>query len=180
MSGYYDAFDDFMGSWTEYADRPKSKSRKQSKRTTQYVGPGHTRVRYAHRTLNIHFKQSQQEFNAKQRARRKAGAKKGAKKRTYYRPRDDGIYVDYRDGEMVYVDSRGRDVSLRARGYADRGNDEIIKRNTKRDKYNIEEMRALLRDAHWEEVVGNKRWSYDSKATVKEFGKYKKKYKGMI
>lgn len=177
MNDYYDAFDDFLGGWEDY-DRPKSKTRKSSKRTTQYVGPGHTRVRYAHRTLNIHFKQSEKEFRAKQRARRRAGAKKGASKHVP-RSSNNGIYVDFRDGQMVYVDAKGRDISLKAKGYADKGQNEIVKRNLKRDKYNIEDMRALLKDAHWEEVCGNKRWSYDSKATVKEFNKYKKKYGGM-
>ena len=173
MSGYYDAFDDFMGSWTEYADRPKSKTRKTSKRTTQYVGPGHTRVRYAHRTLNIHFKESEGQFRAKQRARRRAGARRGASKRTP-RSRNDGVYIDYVNGEMVYVDSRGRDITTRAKGYADRGQDAIIKKNLRKDKYTIEEMRALLKDEHWEEEAGNKRWMYDSKATVKEFNRYKR------
>lgn len=178
MNDYYDAFDDFLGGWEDYSQKPKSKDRKSSKRTTQYVGPGHTRVRYAHRTLNIRFRESEKEFRAKQRARRRAGAKKGASKRVP-RGRDNGIYVDYRNGQMVYVDAKGRDISMKAKGYADRGSDEIVKKNLKRDKYNIEDMRALLRDAHWEEVVGNKRWSYDSKATVKEFNKYRKKYGSM-
>lgn len=178
MNGYYDAFDDFLGAWDEYADRPSQKTRKSAKRTTQYVAPGHTRVRYAHRTLNIRFKESDAQFRAKQRARRRAGARKGAKHRTP-RTHDDSIYVDMRDGQMVYVDSRGRDISMKARGYADRGTDTIIKKNLKRDKYTVEDMRALLRDAHWEEICGNKRWSYDSKATVKEFKKYQRKYGNM-
>ncbi len=178
MSGYYDAFDDFMGSWTEYADKPKSKTRKTPKRTTEYVAPGHTRVRYAKRTLNIHFRETEQHFKSKQKARRRAGARKGAKKRVY-RPRDDGIYVDFIDGQMVYVDSKGRDISLKARGYSDKGSREIVKKNLKRDKYNIEDMRALLSDAHWEEVCGHKRWKYDSQSTVKEYNKYKKKYGSM-
>ena len=173
MSGVLDAFDEFMGSWTEYADKPHSKSRKTPKRTTQYVGPGHTRVRYAHRTLDIRFRQTDKEFRAKQRARRRAGARKGAKNRTP-RSRDNSVYVDYVDGQMVYVDSRGRDISLKSRGYADKGNDAIIKRNLTRDKYTVEEMRALLNDEHWEEEAGNKRWMYDSKATVKEFNKHKR------
>ena len=173
MSGYYDAFDDFMGSWTEYADRSESKSRKKSKRTTQYVGPGHTRVRYAHRTLDIRFKESEARFKQRQKSRRKKGAKKGASHRSP-RKRDDSIYVDFVNGEMVYVDAKGRDVSLKARGYADRGTDMIIQKNLRDDKYTIEEMRALLKDDHWEEECGNKRWMYDSKATVREFNKYKK------
>ena len=176
MSGYYDAFDEFMGAWEDY--RPKSKSRKQSKRTVKYVAPGHTRVGYAHRTLDIRFKDSQKQFLAKQRSRLRAGARKGAKNRT---PRYDSndIFVDFRDGQMVYVDAKGRDVSHRARRSADAGMDAIIKKDLRNDKYTLEDMKALLKDAHWEEICGNKRWSYDSKATVKEFKKYQKSARRM-
>ncbi len=178
MSGYYDTFDDFLGAW-EDDPKPKSKSRKTSKRTTQYVAPGHTRVRYAHRTLNIHFKETEQEFKKRQKARRRAGARKGAKHRTY-RPRDNNIYVTTRNGEMIYVDSRGREVSSKARRYMDDGYSEMTGYALKNDRYNVEDMRALLKDAHWDEVCGNKRWSYDSKATVKEFKKYQREYAGMF
>lgn len=174
MIDYYDAFDDFLGAWEDYPSRSKSK-KKVPKRTVSYVGPGHTRVGYAHRTLNIRFKETKEEFIAKQRRRRITGARRGARNRAPRR-KDDGIYVDMRDGQMVYVDSRGRDVSQRAMRTRDSGQDMILKKNLKRDKYNIEDMRALLKDAHWEEVSGNKRWSYDSKATVKEFKAYQKKY----
>jgi len=177
MSGYYDAFDEFMAAWeSDYPSRSR-KDRKVPKRSVQYVAPGHTRVGYEHRTLNIRFKETPEQYRAKQRARRRAGARKGAKNRRYTpRSRSDEIFVEMRNGQMIYVDSRGRDISQKANRYADKGSSEILKKNLKNDKYNIEDMRALLRDAHWEEVVGNKRWSYDSKATVREFKKYQKKY----
>lgn len=174
LDPYYDAFDDFYGGWNDYADRSSRKKGKTVKRTTQYVGPGHTRVRYAHRTLDIRFSQTERQFKAKQRLRRSRGAKKGARNRAPRSSRNDSVYVDYVNGQMVYVDSKGRDVSLKARGYADKGSDAIIKKNLKRDKYTIEDMRALLKDAHWEEISGNKRWAYDSKTTVKEFKKYQR------
>lgn len=177
MSGYYDAFDEFMGAWMDDYPSRSRKERKVPKRSVQYVGPGHTRVGYEHRTLNIRFRETPEQFRAKQRARRRAGARKGAKKRVYSpRSRNDDIFVEYRNGQMIYVDSRGRDISLKARSYADKGGDAIIKKNIGKDKYNLEDMRALLKDARWEEVCGNKRWSYDSKATVREFKKYQKKY----
>ena len=180
MSGI-DLWGEIEGSdWDYYTRKSESKSRRKntSKRTTQYVGPGHTRVRYAKRTLDIRFKETPAQFKAKQRLRRSKGAKKGAKNRTP-RSRDDTIYVDIVNGQMVYVDSRGRDVSMKARGYADKGQDAMIGKNMKKDKYNIEEMRALLKDAHWEDYAGNKRWSYDGKETVRQFKKYQKHIKGM-
>ena len=166
-------------SWFEYADRgSKSKKGKTGKRTTQYVGPGHTRVRYSHRTLDIRFKETDAQFKAKQRLRRKKGARKGAKNRVP-RSRNDSIYVDMVNGQMVYVDSRGRDVSMKTRGYTDKAMDTIISKNMKKDAYNIEEMRALLKDAHWEDYAGNKRWSYDGKETVRQFKKYQKHVRSM-
>lgn len=183
MSDWGDDIADSM-SWDYYSNlyekqqREKDRRRKSTPpRSVQYVGPGHTRVRYAHRTLNIRFKETEAEFKRRQKLRRKHGAIQGAKKRTP-RTRDNAIYVDMVDGRMVYVDSRGREINDKARRIAERGTDAILKKDLKRDRYNIEEMRALLRDARWEEVAGNKRWSYDSKATVREFNKYKKKYGG--
>lgn len=179
IDDYYDAFDDFLSAW-EDAPHSKQRSRKIPKRSVKYVGPGHTKVGYAHRTLDIRFKETPQQFKAKQRARRRAGARKGARNRTYTpRASKDDIFVDFRDGQMVYVDAKGRDITYKAHRKMDDADNEILKREIKKDKYNIEDMRALLRDAHWEEVCGNKRWSYDSKATVKEFRKYQKSNRKM-
>lgn len=177
MSWMDDMFDGPDYLWDDPYSRPKRRG-KPSKRTVKYVGPGHTRVGYAHRTLDIRFKESEKEYLARKRLRRKHGAIKGARGRVS-RPRDNGIYVEMRNGRMVYVDSRGREVTDRALGYAERGTKAIVKRDLKNDKYNIEDMRALLRDARWEEVSGNKRWSYDSKETVKQFKKYQKSARSM-
>ena len=135
-------------------------------RHTKYIGPGHTQVTYAHRVLDIRFKESDEQFKKRQHQRRVQASKNRG-------PRDDTIYVDYdSNGQLAYYTKTGKKVDAQAR--SDKGKDAIIKSKLKRDSYTIEEMRALLRDDHWEEVTGNKRWSYDSKATVKEFNKYLK------
>lgn len=141
-----------------------------NKRTVRYVGPGHTVVYYRHRTLHIYFKQSKQEFDKKARLRRRHAST------TAPRKVDDSIYVDLdSNGNMVYISASGRDASSRAYATADRGKRAITKKKLSRDEYTIEDMRAMLRDDHWEEVCGNKRWNYDPAATVREFNKYLKR-----
>ena len=61
-----------------------------------------------------------------------------------------------------------------AKNRTDKGKTAIIKKNLGKDVYTIEDMRAKLRDDHWEEVVGNRRWNYDPKETVRQFNKYLK------
>ena len=138
-----------------------------AKRTVRYVEPGHTVVGYEHRTLHIYFPETSKEFKAKQTARRR----KAARNRTV----NDTIFVD-RDasGNMVYVSSKGKQKDLTARSKADKGRNAIVRRRLKRDTYTVEDMRAMLRDDHWEEVVGNRRWNYDNAETVKQFNKYLK------
>ena len=60
------------------------------------------------------FRESQREYLVKQRNKRIAGDKKGPRKRTPVYDSDD-LFVDFRDGKMVYVDAKGRDISKRAR-----------------------------------------------------------------
>lgn len=152
----------------------KSKPGNTGKRTVRYVAPGHTQVGYAHRVLDIRFKETQKEFDAKKHLRRVHGAKKGAKKRS---ETDAPIFVDKSDdsGMMIFVTKSGRNATHSTKRKADKGKTQIIKRKLKKDAYSIEDMRALLKDDHWEEISGNKRWMYDSQATVKEFNKYLKR-----
>lgn len=175
MSNYYDAFGEFEDYWTDSRPKSKSKSKTPPKRSVKYVGPGHTRVSYAHRTLDIRFRQTPQQFKAKQRSRRRAGAKRGAKNRS---PRGYGdVYVKQdRYGNMIYVDSKGRNVTEKYMRIADEYNSYMMDEDFKKDAYNVEEMRALLKDSHWEEVCGHTRWKWDKKATVKEFKKYQSYY----
>lgn len=173
---YYDAYDEFAGYWED--SKPRSKARSKPKRSVRYVGPGHTRVNYAHRTLDIRFKESPQQFKSKQRSRRRAGARRGAKHRS---PKNyDDVHVESdRYGNMIYVDSRGRDVSDRIRRISDDYYNYMMSEDIKNDVYNLEDMRALLKDAHWEEVCGHTRWKWDKKSTIKEFKKYQKDYGNM-
>ena len=93
--------------------------------------------------------------------RRSDAAKKAA---THRRPRNS-----YYTGEYTYAQRTALDKGTRA----------IHEKNIKRDYYEIGDMRALLKDSHWEEVCGHKRWMFDNKTLVKEFEKYQREYQRM-
>lgn len=151
----------------------KSKPGVTGSRTVKYVGPGHTQVNYAHRTLDIRFKETEKEFRARARLRKSKAAKKAAKARA---SGIDALYLD-RDanGNTITVTKTGRIADTKARSRTEKAKKVIAKRNIAKDRYSIEDMRAMLRDDHWEEVCGHKRWNYDNATTVKEFNKYLKR-----
>lgn len=143
-------------------------------RTTRRVGPGHTVVTYAHRTLHYHFKQSDEEYERAKASRRRKAAKGRTKtRRTRGSPYD--IYVN-KDGSYSTAD--GRDATYRARYMMDMGSRAMNRMEIGRDDYSLEDMRALLKDDHWEEVCGHKRWNYDAQSTVREFKKYQRRNAG--
>lgn len=137
----------------------KSKLGTTGLRTVNYVGPGHTQVDYNYRKLDIYFKETPKEFKAKVlRAKNK-----GATVDTVYVGKD--IY-----GNTTYTNRSGRKVDSKKK--TDKGKRAIVKKNLKRDKYTVEEMRAMLNDDHWEEVSGNRKWNYDNATLIREFNKY--------
>lgn len=138
-----------------------------STRTVKYASPGHTVVGYAHRTLHITFPETDAEFRSRQKARRRRAARN--------RRTDDTILLERDEsGNVSYVNSKGKARSDTARTRTDKGRKAIVRKRLSRDTYTVEDMRARLRDDHWEEVAGNKRWNYDDSATVREFNKYLK------
>lgn len=138
-------------------------------RTVQYVAPGHTKINYASRILDVRFKETPEQFKSKV-----ARAIRLKKRKTRASHEDkDTIYVDVdSNGSMIYTNRTGRKVDARAK--SDKGKKAIVKSKLKRDTYNIEDMRALLKDEHWEEITGKKDWMRNDAATVREFNKYMK------
>lgn len=130
-----------------------------SKRTIRRKGE--TIRQYEHRTLHIRYPVNEKEYARQVRKRRSAGAKRGAAHRS---PR-----ASYYTGEYTY----GQRTAL------DKGTRAIHEMGIKRDDYEIGDMRALLKDAHWDEVCGHKRWMFDNKTLVKEFKKYQIEYQKM-
>lgn len=156
-------WDDEDEEWFEhYSSTFVRQEKKTPKRTVRYAGPGHTVVGYRNRILDINFKQSALEFNKVRRNRRSKASKKGAKNRT--------ARASYYDGEYTYSQRRNSDVGM----------NRIREKQLANDEYTKEDMRALLKDAHWEEVCGHSRWKYDNKSLVKEFNKYQKEYQRMM
>lgn len=150
----------------------KSKPGVTGARTVKYVAPGHTRVNYAHRVLDIHFKETPKEFQAKARLRRSKAAKQAAKTRAKGM---DALYLERdENGNTITVTKTGRRADSKARSRSEKGKAVIRRGNIAKDRYSIEDMRAMLRDDHWEEVVGHKKWNYDDRSTVKEFNRYLK------
>ena len=133
------------------------------KRSVRYVSPGHTEVTYEHRVLDIKFKETQEEYDRRKHLRRSNSAKNRKQS-------DDTIYVGHDEsGNIVYTTKSGRNAELRSKARKEKGTKAIAKRNIQRDRYTIEEMRALLTDDHWEEVCNNTNWLYNKEATVREF-----------
>ena len=166
---FYDDWGDPFDVYKEayLAKKKNARTKQKPKRSTKYAGPGHTIVTYEHRTLHYRFKQSPEEYERAKKLRRKK-AQKG-------RRTSQAVYVN-KDGS--YSSSRGRDVSDRVRRTTERGTSEIRHAQLKRDSYNIEDMRALLKDERWEEVCGHSRWKYDPNSTVKEYQRYLREHKG--
>lgn len=171
MESDYHDFMREMYAWQEKQKKQKVHSTTVIRnRKVKYVEPGHTIVYYPHRTLHIYFKESKASFDKKAKLRRRHSAQNGQPKKV-----DDSVYVDFdQNGKMIYVSASGRDVTDRVKTSTARGKNRDIGQKLMRDKYTTEDMRALLRDDHWEEVCGNRRWNYDPKATVREFNKYLK------
>lgn len=156
-----------------YNAQHKSSGSKQSstrtgpKRSVKYVAPGHTVVSYNTRTLHIRFPQTVSQFEAKKKARRRKAAKKSANAR-----RGKTRQYDYDPETRTYRTKSGKitNAPMNAmKGY----DDYRTTMGLKNDKYGeIGDMRAKLKDDHWEEICGHKRWMYDNKSLIREYKKY--------
>lgn len=144
--------------WNDWAEsNPERK-----KRNVTYK-KGETIRRYKHRTLHIHHPQTEEQWQKATHARRSKAAKLAAKNRA----------PSYSKG--IYADPWGLTPSQRRmteRYQAER-------RNRESANMGVEDMRALLKDDHWEEVCGHTRWKYDRNSTLKEFRRYQMAHRGM-
>lgn len=146
------SYDDIFGDpydpySTPFYDTGRKKKRTIPERSVQYKAPGHTVVTYSKRKLNIYFPQSEKEFERLKHKRRSLAAKNRSR-------------TSYYSGEYTYSQYRAKEKGMRA----------IHGKMAANTPY--EDMIALLKDAHWEEVCGHKRWMFDRKTLVKEYNKY--------
>lgn len=144
-----------------------------TERRVRYIAPGHTQVRYAHRILDIKFKESDKSFRRKlkNRGARKSEPYKGctavkpkpkvAKPKAVkkvVKPTKPLKYTDTQEYKEARLTDEYR--RMRNRSELDKGG------------YTKEDMRALLKDSHWEEHCGHSRWKSDDRSLVREFKKY--------
>lgn len=116
---------------------------------------GETIRRYKHRTLHIRYPMTEKEWERAKKKRRSI-ASKNRKLNEYANPNDYKSWNRYQRARDSYgVEMRKKDAS----------------------QMGIEDMRALLKDEHWEEYCGHKRWLYDRRSTIKEFNKYLMQHK---
>lgn len=119
---------------------------------------GETIRTYKNRTLHIHHPQTEKEWKKASKLRRS----KAAKGRTYrqgYEYADPFGLTDRQKRQTEYWKQQERKKESASMG--------------------VEDMRALLKDDHWEEVCGHTRWKYDRNSTIKEFRKYQMAHRHM-
>lgn len=151
-----------------------------TERRVRYIGPGHTQVRYAHRILDIKFSETDKAFRRKLKNReaRKSEPYKGSpsvkvvktKTASAKKPKAVRIPTDYEyDEKDIYKMKKINDEYRRMKN-----RDDLDK-----GRYTKEDMRALLKDVHWEEYCGHSRWKFDDRSLVREFQNYLLQSRGM-
>ena len=119
---------------------------------------GETIRTYKNRTLHIHHPQTDKEWKKASKLRRS----KAAKGRTYkqgYEYADPFGLTTRQTRPPEYYQSEQRKKQAAGMG--------------------IEDMRALLRDEHWEEVCHHSRWKWDNASTIKEYNRYLMEHRSM-
>lgn len=119
---------------------------------------GETIRTYKNRTLHIHHPQTEKEWKKASKLRRSRAAK-GRIYRQGYEYADPFGLTDRQKRQTEYWKQQERKKESASMG--------------------VEDMRALLKDDHWEEVCGHTRWKYDRNSTVKEFRKYQMAHRHM-
>ena len=154
-AGLYDDPDGYA-EWMESQYNPSSKPKKNVRYTR-----GETIRTYKHRVLHIHFPQTEAQWKKASRKRRQAAMK--------------GRSPGWMNTKVEYADPFGLTSSQRRKVDYYKSQE----RKKQASEMGIEEMRALLKDEHWEEVCNHTRWKYDRKSTIKEFNRYLMSHRGM-
>lgn len=146
--------------WNDWAQSQPQ----QRKRKDVVYRKGETIRRYRHRTLHIHHPQTEAQWQKATHARRSKAAKVASRNRA----------PSYNKGIYANPDGGMSDTWRRRFEWWDQ------QQRVKESKsIGVEDMRALLKDDHWEEVCGHTRWKYDRNSTIKEFKRYQMSHRGM-
>lgn len=139
------------------SDWMDTRNKESGRRKTVYK-KGETIRTYKNRTLHIHHPQTDREWKKASKLRRSRAAK-GRTYRQGYEYADPFGLTDRQKRQTEYWKQQERKKESASMG--------------------VEDMRALLKDDHWEEVCGHTRWKYDRNSTVKEFRKYQMAHRHM-
>lgn len=145
--------------WNDWAQSQPQ----QRKRKDVVYRKGETIRRYRHRTLHIHHPQTEAQWQKATHARRSKAAKLASRNRA----------PSY--GKGIYADPWGLTPTQRRQTEYWQQQQRVKESKS----IGVEDMRALLKDDHWEEVCGHTRWKYDRNSTIKEFRRYQMSHRGM-
>lgn len=135
-------------------------SRPPKKAKTVIRSRGKTIRKYKHRTLTITFPQTEAQWRKASKKRRSQAQKNVIRSRSL---------------GFEYADPFGLTSKQR------RETDYWLSQERKKEarKIGVEEMRAILKDDHWEEVCGHSRWKWDKQSTIKEYNRYLRDHRFM-
>lgn len=115
---------------------------------------------YKHRTLTITFPQTEAEWKKASKKRRSEAQKNAVRNRT--------LGFEYANPfGLTSKQHRETDYWL------------VQERKKEAQKIGVEDMRAVLKDEHWEEVCGHSRWKWDKQSTIKEYNRYLRDHRFM-
>lgn len=150
--GFYDDYSSEKYAWMDNTPSKKKKTVVRSR--------GKTVRTYKHRVLTITFPQTEAEWRKASKKRRSIAQKNAIRSRT---------------GGWSYADPFGLTPKQH------RETEYWLSQERKKEsrKMGVEDMRAVLKDDHWEEVCGHSRWKWDKQSTIKEYNRYLREHRFM-
>lgn len=130
------------------------------KKRTVVRSRGKTVRTYTHRTLTITFPQTEAEWRKASKRRRSIAQKNAIRNRSL---------------GFEYANPFG--LTSKQRRETDYWLSQERKKESRR--MGVEDMRATLKDEHWEEVCGHSRWKWDKQSTIKEYNRYLRDHRFM-
>lgn len=143
-----------------FSDWMNTRNKESGDRRKTIYKKGETIRTYKNRTLHIHHPQTETEWRKASKKRRSQAQKNAVRSRS----------LGYEYADPFGLTSKQR-----------RETDYWLSQERKKEarKIGVEEMRAILKDDHWEEVCGHSRWKWDKQSTIKEYHRYLRDHRFM-